>query len=40
MQTDFKKMNDGSLRGPKRPQECLLRLNIGDMLIESISNKY
>ena len=26
MQTDFKKMTETSLRGPKRPQECLLRL--------------
>ncbi len=28
MQTDLKKMNDESQRGPKRPQKCLLRLRI------------
>ncbi len=26
MRTDFKKMTDASLRGPKRPQEWLVRL--------------
>ncbi len=27
MRTDSQKMTDASLWGPKRPQECLLRLN-------------
>ncbi len=36
MQTDYKKLNNESRRGPKRPQKCLLRL----ILQKGTSNHY